>query len=347
MRRAAGALLALAGLLAGCGGGGQSRGTAPIEVIELGDTGPGIELDTGPVERPGHHAVAAGETLGEIALRYGMDYSEIALWNGIANPNLIEVGQRLRLSPPPDMPEVTPLAEAAEVTPLALAEPPQPVALAAPGGEAPAEPAAPAATASAAAEPARPAQVTRAQIGIGQDGAAAPGGEVSQPQALLLPYSDAAYRRLLAEAGGAQHASLVIPQRQDGIAPQSTRERSGLVWSWPTSGKVVENFSTGSKGIRIAGPQGWPIFASADGRVIYAGTGLKGYGQMVVIKHANEYLTTYAHNHRILVAEGEEVRRGQQIAEMGKSGAEAVGLHFAVRRGSDTLNPRQFLPRNP
>ncbi|MBF2735707.1 MAG: peptidoglycan DD-metalloendopeptidase family protein [Betaproteobacteria bacterium AqS2] len=338
MIRTAGALLALAGLLAGCGGS-PSRGTAPIEVIELGDTGAGIELD-GPVSRPEDHIVAAGETLGEIALRYGMDYSEIALWNGIANPNRIEIGQRLRLSPPPGMPEVTPLVEAAEVTPLALEAPPQPVALAAPDG-------APAAAESAAAAPARPAQVTRAQIGIGADGGAAPGGEVSQPQALLLPYSDADYRRLLAEAGGAQQASLVIPRRADGIAPQSTRERSGLVWSWPTSGKVVENFSTGSKGIRIAGPQGWPIFASADGRVIYAGTGLKGYGQMVVIKHANEYLTTYAHNHRILVAEGEEVRRGQQIAEMGKSGAEAVGLHFAVRRGSDTLNPRQFLPRNP
>ena len=323
-------LLALAGLLAGCNHV-QSQVAAPIEVIELGDTGAALAADA-PIIRPDIHRVRAGETLGEIALLYGLDYNDIAIWNGIANPNRVEIGQVLNLTPPSNMPEITPLAPVQAQEAIALGEP-----LAAP--------------ATAEPQPARvapaPAQVTRAQIGIGQqDGTAV--NEVSEPQALLLPYSDEAYRRLQQQAGGAQQANLVVSQQQaGGAAPQNRRERNGLVWSWPTNGKVTERFSASSQGIRIAGPQGWPIYASADGRVIYAGTGLKGYGQLVIIKHANEYLTTYAHNHRILVAEGEQVKRGQQIAEMGKSGAEKVGLHFAVRRGSQSYNPRQFLPNAP
>lgn len=118
----------------------------------------------------------------------------------------------------------------------------------------------------------------------------------------------------------------------------------GVKFAWPTKGKVVEGFNDSSnKGINIAGKMGDPVDAAADGKVVYAGSGLRGYGNLVIIKHENNYLTAYAHNSKILVKEGETVKRGQRIADMGDSDADSVILHFEVRRQGKPVDPLKFL----
>ena len=119
-----------------------------------------------------------------------------------------------------------------------------------------------------------------------------------------------------------------------------------LDWMWPAKGKLVTGFSDTAnlKGIDIAGTAGQPIVASAAGRVVYAGTGLRGYGKLVIIKHNAKFLTAYAHNREILVKEGQQVARGQKIAEMGNTDADQVKLHFEIRRQGKPMDPLRYLP---
>lgn len=118
----------------------------------------------------------------------------------------------------------------------------------------------------------------------------------------------------------------------------------GVKFAWPAKGKVVAGFNDASnKGINIAGKMGEPVDAAAEGKVVYAGSGLRGYGNLVIVKHENNYLTAYAHNSKILVKEGETVKRGQRIAEMGDSDADSVMLHFEVRRQGKPVDPLKFL----
>ena len=116
-------------------------------------------------------------------------------------------------------------------------------------------------------------------------------------------------------------------------------------WAWPASGAVVAGFDEGrSKGLVITGKAGDPVLAAADGRVVYAGSGLRGYGNLVIVKHNSTYLTAYAHNQALLVKEDQVVRRGQKIAEMGASDAERVQLHFEIRRQGKPIDPAKLLP---
>ncbi len=116
-------------------------------------------------------------------------------------------------------------------------------------------------------------------------------------------------------------------------------------WMWPANGTVVVQFDDArSKGLAIAGRAGDPVFAAADGRVVYAGSGLRGYGNLLIVKHNNTYLTAYAHNQTLLVKEDQPVRRGQRIAEMGSSDAERVQLHFEIRRLGKPIDPAKLLP---
>lgn len=120
----------------------------------------------------------------------------------------------------------------------------------------------------------------------------------------------------------------------------------GMKFAWPAKGKVVAGFNEASnKGINIAGKMGEPVDAAAEGKVVYAGSGLRGYGNLVIVKHENNYLTAYAHNSKILVKEGETVKRGQRIAEMGDSDADSVMLHFEVRRQGKPVDPLKFMPQ--
>ncbi len=115
---------------------------------------------------------------------------------------------------------------------------------------------------------------------------------------------------------------------------------------WPATGKLVTGFSDTAnlKGIDIAGKEGQPVAASAAGKVVYAGTGLRGYGKLVIIKHNATYLSAYAHNREILVKEGQQVAKGQKIAEMGNTDSDQVKLHFEIRRQGKPVDPLKYLP---
>ncbi|MBA7855141.1 murein hydrolase activator NlpD [Enterobacter sp. RHBSTW-00901] len=119
-------------------------------------------------------------------------------------------------------------------------------------------------------------------------------------------------------------------------------------WRWPTDGKVIENFSStegGNKGIDIAGSKGQAIIATADGRVVYAGNALRGYGNLIIIKHNDDYLSAYAHNDTMLLREQQEVKAGQKIATMGSTGTSSTRLHFEIRYKGKSVNPLQYLPQ--
>jgi lipoprotein NlpD len=120
---------------------------------------------------------------------------------------------------------------------------------------------------------------------------------------------------------------------------------AGIKLSWPTKGNVIDRFEEGkNKGIDISGKSGDPINAAADGRVVYAGNSLRGYGNLVIVKHDNTYLTAYAHNKTLLVKEGDSVKRAQRIAEMGNTDADQVKLHFEVRKHGKPVDPMSYLP---
>lgn len=129
-------------------------------------------------------------------------------------------------------------------------------------------------------------------------------------------------------------------------APSMQRSASG--WIWPSSGAVIGRFSSNgslNKGIDIAGELGQPVSAASDGSVVYAGSGLRGYGELVIIKHSDTYVSAYGHNRRLLVQEGQQVKAGQKIAEMGSTGTDRVKLHFEIRRQGKPVDPLQYLPR--
>ena len=136
----------------------------------------------------------------------------------------------------------------------------------------------------------------------------------------------------------------------DGLPDNGTDRDEGLVtslgWVWPANGQITEQFSdSNSKGISIAGASGEAIFAVSDGKVVYSGNGLRGYGNLIIIKHPDEFITAYAHNKSIFVKEGETVNKGQKIAEMGMSETDSPKLLFEVRRGGKPLDPLLYLPK--
>jgi len=118
-------------------------------------------------------------------------------------------------------------------------------------------------------------------------------------------------------------------------------------WAWPADGQILKRYSDhdSTKGLDIGGARGNPVRATAYGRVVYQGSGLRGYGQLIIIKHSNDYLSAYAHNDKIYVKEGEVVKRGQKIADMGSSGTDRVKLHFEIRRQGAPIDPLKFLPK--
>jgi lipoprotein NlpD len=204
-------------------------------------------------------------------------------------------------------------------------------------------------------------------------GAPVPAGAASgtgnlktSPKAIKQPYSDRVVREMTLEASSvpapptAVVASVPAPGASlpASVAPQSPAAPNAaatgtaaagddqLNWMWPAKGKVITQFSDTAnlKGIDIAGTAGQPVYASAAGRVVYAGSGLRGYGKLIIIKHNATYLSAYAHNQAILVKEGQQVARGQKIADMGNTDANQVKLHFEIRRFGKPMDPAKFLP---
>ena len=328
--------------------------------------------------RPRHYTVRSGDTLAGIALNFGMSHRDIALWNGIANPDVVQVGKRLRLTPPPSQPVATALGGGdAGGDSLGLTESaggPSGIEIAkAPGlAEVPADEGGrvlhPKTTIAGGAG----ARVARADSSGGvldESGALVKTG----PAAEGFVYSAAKLRELQtawdarqeAKAESANAATALAESAagkidsggSDGVegvegvegvgGPESIRRAFGVEWSWPARGNLLSGFTDSSRGWDIDGESGDPVYAAADGKVIYAGSGIKGFGRLVIVKHNNDYLSAYAHNRRILMKEGSQVRRGELIAEMGDSGAERVKLHFEIRKAGKPTNPAEFLPEQP
>lgn len=138
-----------------------------------------------------------------------------------------------------------------------------------------------------------------------------------------------------------------MPRPLPPAKPLARNESQEIVWHWPHAGPVARRFSPadmGSRGLDIIGKKGESVHAAADGIVVYAGTGLVGYGRLVIIKHNDIFLSAYAHNYRLLVEEGQAVKGGQKIAELGSSGTDRDKLHFQIRREGKPVDPLQFLP---
>ncbi|MEN5094554.1 peptidoglycan DD-metalloendopeptidase family protein [Pseudomonas protegens] len=138
------------------------------------------------------------------------------------------------------------------------------------------------------------------------------------------------------------------PASKPAPAPVAPAGPAPTGWGWPSNGVLIGKFSSNgslNKGIDIAGDLGQPVLAASDGTVVYAGSGLRGYGELVIIKHNETYVSAYGHNRKLLVREGQQVKVGQTIAEMGSTGTDRVKLHFEIRRQGKPVDPLQFLPR--
>jgi lipoprotein NlpD len=163
------------------------------------------------------------------------------------------------------------------------------------------------------------------------------GGNKNAPRGDKRPYSDAT----LAEMQKSESAS---EKSVEAAAPAAAVDENAVSWMWPADGKVVATFDDSKKGIDIAGKSGQPVLAAGSGKVMYAGSGIRGYGNLVIVKHTSTLLSAYAHNKTISVKEGQTVTKGQKIAEMGDSDADAVKLHFEIRQQGKPVDPSKFLP---
>lgn len=235
--------------------------------------------------KPGYYSVKSGDTLIRIGMDNGQSWRDIARWNNIENPNLIETGQVLRVTPPEETGVVV-----------------------------------------------RPVSSTNVVT------SPAPANTASAP----APASNTASVRPPASAANPPNASTPA----NNLANTDSAEET-VSFQWPTRGNVLAGFDeVKNKGIDIAGKAGDPVLAAADGKVVYAGSGLRGYGNLVILKHNNTYLTAYAHNQSLLVKEDQAIKRGQKIAEMGNSDADQVKLHFEIRRQGKPVDPAKYLPAN-
>ena len=181
---------------------------------------------------------------------------------------------------------------------------------------------------------------------------------ISEPKAIREPYSDEAFNKPLPAATKAiaeKDAAVTNAKKPADEATSkpkaeektSVESAENIDWAWPTKGKVVANFNEASnKGLDIAGTTGQAVNAAAAGKVIYSGSDLRGYGNLVIIKHNSTYLSVYANNSQILIKEGQVVSRGQKIAEMGNSDSNSVKLHFEIRRQGKSVDPSKYLAVN-
>lgn len=297
-RRIAAAVVIVAALVvAGC----ASTGT-PSPVDRGGQAGVRGDGAAQMAIKDGY-TVKKGDTLYSIALDNGLDYKELAAWNNIENPNLILVGQVLRVK--------------------------------APGA------------AASDGVVVRPVSVGSA---IEQRTLAGNDKLKREPKAGKEPYSEQALAR--AQQKTVEPVAAAVPKnkpKSETPADEKVSDSASgddIAWLWPANGKLVGTFSeSGSKGIDIGGRSGDAVLAAAAGKVVYSGSGLRGYGKLVIVKHNNNYLTAYAHNQNVLVKEDQMVAKGQKIAEMGNTDADQVKLHFEVRRQGKPVDPLKHLPQ--
>ncbi len=286
--------------------GGSSSVTAKADSART--TTPQIAPSTN-----GLHTVQRGDTLYAIAFANSLDYRELSRWNQLDSPDRILVGQVLRLTAPANG---TVQTTGIEITPLGSVAPPS-------------------------AQPLTESSVVRT------------------PQAVLLDYSEANWAQVTSPRPVVAVAALPVPALATVPPPSPAPVVSAPVvsapvisadgtvdnWLWPAEGILAGRFgAAGGKGIDIVGTRNSPVKAVASGKVVYSGSGLRGYGQLLIVKHSGEYLSAYAHNETILVKEGDTVTAGQKIARMGDTDSDRVKLHFEIRRYGKPLDPLNYLP---
>ena len=298
-------------LLAACA---ATSNRAPV-VDGHGNTKAATKAKSPPLKepdwRPASYTVKKGDTLYSIALDHGLDYRELAQWNGLADPNVILVDQSLRLTEPK-------LVLATNVRTVVLRGP-KAVRV--------------------------PATTALSQLEA-----------MAEPKELLADAKVARNPAVIAEAKTAARAE---PEPKAGDAETGRASSNKITststsidgdddvdtWQWPANGKLLQGFGdNGAKGVDVSGKRGQAVYAAAAGKVVYSGAGLRGYGRLLIIKHNKTYLSAYAHNQQLLVKEGEVVKKGDKIAEMGDSDADQVKLHFEIRRFGKPVDPLKFLP---
>ena len=252
----------------------SARATAPVATSSPISMGPAM-AGSENAGKPGYYSVRPGDTLTKIALDHGQAWRDIAKWNGLDNPNMIEVDQVLRVAPP--------LMEAAAN---------------------------------------RQTKPVMAQNQVPPNSAT---NNTPTPSATSASTSNT-----------------------PSASPPANASDDGMSFAWPHPGPVLAGFDEAkNKGLDFAGKAGDPVLAAGDGKVVYAGSGLRGYGNLIILKHNNTYLTAYAHNQTLLVKEDQNVTKGQRIADMGSSDSDRVKLHFEIRKQGKPVDPAKLLPARP
>jgi len=341
------AVLAIAALLAGC-----ASNPAPVANYSFGGSSPPPATSTavppvasssgvqtyglgGHANEGGHangtvgasgYTVARGDTMYSIAFAHGMDVRQLAALNDIPPPYVIHPGQVLRLKPASGGSAV-----AGNAAPAPATAPPQP-----------------ATQAPATTQPSAPVfgpVTTQSMTGSGVAPAQSE-STIAAPATNVAPATTTAPPAPLSLSGATPPAAAqpAVPTPP----PGATRSVGGITWQWPASGKVVGGFEAGGggdgAGLNITGSMGDPVRAAASGTVVYSGNGLIGYGELIIIKHNDTFLSAYGHNSKRLVKEGDHVSAGQEIALMGASGAPRVELHFEIRKDGKPVDPLGYLP---
>jgi len=333
---------------------GACASSPPAPIVDLSSDAPAepphdaaakaVRSDSG-----GTYRVLRGDTLYAIAFSRGLDFRDVANWNSIAPPYRIYAGQELRLQPPTSAGHV-PAAVAVASTPRPAPAQPAPAAPTGVAASAARGPATrtdhPGMFEDVAGETPAPApnNATSTQASPPSASAGAPATSGARAPSVEPPArSGMGEPKAQAPDAGAKSAGVAAVGAADSFATAA----NGLAWRWPGKGSLVGTFVAGDptrQGIDIAGNAGDPVLAAADGEVVYSGNGLLGYGELIIVKHNSNFLSAYGHNRKRLVQEGEKVRGGQQIAEMGSSATSRDELHFEIRKNGKPVNPLDYLP---
>jgi lipoprotein NlpD len=320
------------------------------------------------------YVVQPGDTLYKISMQYGVDYRELASWNSIAAPYTIYPKQTLRVGP--ESAAAAPAAVASTATTKVAPVPPAgTAAVAAVETQVASDP-----SSGMSAQAAKP-EGYDPNLGVTLPAGAVPLGTPAAPSttgsaAVFEPVATATSATAASAAGAVSATAATVESMPTAVAPKAdtvvplatspatpaatataasstsaanivSAKPSAAGWIWPAAGKVVVTYASGDptrQGIDIAGEIGQEVRAARDGEVVYSGAGLIGYGELVIIKHSPELLSAYGHNRVRLVKEGDKVKSGQKIAEMGKNAANRVLLHFEVRKNGKPVDPLPLLP---
>ncbi|MCB5195012.1 peptidoglycan DD-metalloendopeptidase family protein [Deefgea salmonis] len=273
------------------------------------------------------YTVKAGDGLYRIALENGVTYKDLVAWNQIEDVNGLRIGQVLRLGPA----NSTVTSSGVEVRPL-LADGTTTSAL-------PIKSASTQQYPRAIKEPY--SNQTASAIAIRAEGQAV----VAKQQNIPSPSKPATTKPASTPSSASKAANVEKSGAAVDLNSSESNTTSGI-WAPPTAGKVSSSFTAESKGIDIKGQMGQSIVASGSGKVVYAGSGLKGYGKMLIIQHSDGFLSAYAHNSKLLVKENDLVKKGEKIAEMGNSDSDQVKLHFELRKFGKSVDPSNYIKLN-